>query len=101
MIRSFKLFASCVASMRKAEKVYQDNPTPFNRGIMLDLQNKVDTWIEWINKQHDGELARNLPPFIPQNNMEGSRGKLDNNIIQQLRKTHSQEEIDNFLKQLV
>lgn len=100
MIKSLKLFASTVASMRKAEKVYQDDPTPFNRSIMTDLQNKVDGWLVWINKQDDKELARNLPPFIPQQNMEGARRGLNNDMLQRLRKVHSQEEIDNFLKSL-
>lgn len=100
MIESLKLFASCVASMRKAEKVYQDDPTPFNRRVMEDLQSKVDGWLVWINKQDDEELVGNLPPFIPHKNTEWERSGLKNDILQILRKNHSQEEIDNFLEKL-
>ena len=64
MIKSLKLYNSCVASMRKAEKVFEDNPTPFNKRKMMNLQEKVDAWVQWINKQEDAELAKSIPPFV-------------------------------------
>lgn len=64
MIKSLELFSSCVAACRLAEKVFEDNPTPFNKKKMLNLQEKVDAWVQWINKQEDAELAKSIPLFI-------------------------------------
>ena len=64
MIRSLKLFADCVESLRTAEKKYEEEPTPFNKAIVEYLQKKVDGWIVWVRQQKDSNLAKNVPPFI-------------------------------------
>ena len=53
MIRSLKLFADCVESLRTAEKKYEEEPTPFNKAIVESLQKKVDGWIVWVRQQKD------------------------------------------------
>lgn len=55
MIKSIELFNSCVAAYRMAEKAFEENPTPFNKEIMLDLQKIVDVWLEWIEKRENAE----------------------------------------------
>lgn len=100
MIRSLKLFAGCVESMRKAEKVYEKSKSPRDLSIVKDLQNKVDGWIAWINKQEDGSLKRNVPPFIGGTHSSGYPGGVSNDVIQKLKESHTPEEIERFLQSL-
>ena len=100
MIRSLKLFAACVESMRTAEKAYEDNPTPFNKGVLTDLKNKVDAWVQWINTRQDVELVRKVPPFVGKTPSTGYQGIVNNDIMQQLVETHTPEEIEKFTQML-
>ena len=101
MIKSFKLFAACVTSMRSAEKAFEDNPTPRNKAIMADLQKKVDVWLEWIGKQQDAELTKNTSPFIQQRRSANSQDRnISNDMMKQLSARHTPEEIENFIKSI-
>ncbi len=98
MIRSLKLFAACVDSMRMAEKEFQVHPTPTNKKIMEDLQSKVDAWVTWIHNQEDAELAKSVPPFI--NKPRSSYKSPNHNITQQLLTNHTPEEIECFFQSM-
>lgn len=98
MIRNLKLFAACVESMRTAEKEYEKNPTPYNRGIMVSLQNKVDGWLTWIRNQQEAELAKGKPPFIGNPRLDASQGNINNGIMAQLMTNHTPEEIERFIQ---
>ena len=99
MIRSFKLFASCVESMRKAEREYQVKPDPAAKSIMVDLQKKVDEWLEWIKAQEDAELTKVVPPFV--HKPQSSSNKMFNQKInQQLLANHTLEEIERFFNSM-
>lgn len=101
MVKSLKLFADCVTSMRTAEKAFEESPTPRNKSIMEDLQRKVDAWLEWIGKQQDAELAKNTPPFIQQRRSANSQGRnISNDMMKQLSARHTPEEIENFIKSI-
>lgn len=100
MIRNLKLFAACVDSMRRAEREYQVIPTPANKKIVEDLQDKVDGWVKWIHDQEDAELTKGLPPFIRKNVSSGHEGITNYNLMQQLRSNHTPEEIERFFKSL-
>lgn len=99
MIRSLKLFAACVDSMRTAEKEYQKNPTPFNDNVMKQLQEKVDAWLKWIQEKEDTELAKRIPPFLKQTSRSFG-GYAEQDIISRLRENHTEEEIERFIKNL-
>ncbi len=100
MIRSLKLFGACVESMRKAEKEYLTRPTPANKKIMVDLQNKVDAWVTWIHNQEETELGKSLPPFINKPQNPRRKGSINHNIMQQLSTNHTPDEIERFLQNL-
>ena len=100
MNRAFKLFAACVESMRTAEKEYEMNPTAFNKNVAMSLQNKVDGWLAWINEQQDVETTRDLPAFIANPRRHGYQGVIAGDIMEQLKKTHTPEEIEQFTKML-
>lgn len=97
MIRSLKLFAACVESMRMAEKDYFANKTASSKRIMLDLQNKVDGWIKWIHSQEDAQLVKNVPPFI-QTSSIGIRNAPSNDAMKRLMENHTLEEIERFTR---
>ena len=99
MIKALKLFCVSVASMRQAQKDYMVYPTPANKSIMVDLQERVDGWVNWIKAQEDAELAKNVPPFI--NKPQSSQQKeLIHNINQQLMANHTPEEIERFIRSM-
>ena len=99
MIKSLKLFASCVESMRKAEREYLLKPDPAAKSIMVDLQKKVDEWLDWIKAQEDTELAKGVPPFVhkPQSS---SNNMFNQKINQQLLANHTPEEIERFFNSM-
>lgn len=97
MIRSLKLFAACVESMRTAEKAYEESPTAANLRIVKDLQNKVDGWISWVSNQADERLARDVPPFIGKT-MQRSREGVNGDIMAHLMANHTPEEIARYKK---
>lgn len=97
MIRSLKLFAACVDSMRTAEKEYQKTPTPFNDNVMKQLQEKVDAWVKWIHEQEDAELARRVPPFLKQTKTSRSyEGSANLDMVSRLRENHTEEKLKDF-----
>lgn len=98
MIRSFKMFAQCVESMRTAEKAYDKDQTAANKRIMTDLQNKVDGWLVWINNQQDEGLARDVPPFIGRTRQQPRQGGINSDIMKHLMETHTPEEIEKYNK---
>lgn len=100
MIRNLKLFASCVESMRKAEREYQVRPTPANKKIMEDLRNKVDGWVKWIKDQEEAELSNTVPPFVARSHSSGHKGVINHNLMQQLAANHTPEEIERFFKSI-
>lgn len=100
MIRNLKLFAACVESMRTAEREYENNPTPRNKGIMLSLQNKVDGWLTWIRNQQESQLLNGKPPFIGIPRHEANQGNLNKGIMSQLMDNHSPKEIESFIHQI-
>jgi len=98
MIRSLKLFAACVESMRTAEQAYEKEPTPFNKNILIDLQKKVDAWVQWVHQQQDAELTKGVPPFINRRPSTGYQGVMSNDQMQQLMANHTPEEIERYTK---
>lgn len=98
MVRSLKLFAQCVESMRTAEKEYEKNPTPFNKSVMDDLRNKVDGWISWVHSQEDSGLAKNVPPFIGKTKQSSITGGVPKDMYDRLVASHSPEEVEKFNK---
>jgi hypothetical protein len=98
MIKSLKLFASCVASLRTAEKAYESDPTAFNKRIVTDLQNKVDGWLLWVQNQPDSGLVKDVPPFIGRARQQFRPGVENKDIMQRLMETHTPEEIEKFTK---
>lgn len=100
MIRSLKLFADCVESLRTAEKAYEEDPTAARRRIVTDLQNKVDAWIKWVRSQQDSELARKVPPFIGKTPLSGYKGVMNDDVMKHLIETHTPEEIERFTKMM-
>lgn len=101
MIRSLKLFADCVESLRTAEKEYEKDPAAFNLNILKGMQNKVDGWIKWVREQQDTDLAKSVPPFINRRSSTGSyQGVMSNNQMKQLLENHTPEEIENYIKLL-
>lgn len=101
MIRSLKLFADCVESLRTAEKEYEKDPTAFNLNILKGMQNKVDGWIKWVREQQDAELAKSVPPFINRRPSTGSyQGVMSNDLMKQLMENHTPEEIEKYIKLL-
>ena len=99
MIRSLKLFAFCVESLRAAEREAAANPTRFNDNIVKSMQNKVDGWLDWIHTADDAALARDVPPFIGKPRKTGYQG-VSVNIKEQLKANHTPEEIERFTKML-
>ncbi len=100
MIKSLKLFTACVQSLRTAEKEYEKDPTAFNKNIVVNMQKKVDVWIKWVHDHDDAELARKTPPFIGKTPSSGYEGVINNDIMQQLLKIHTPEEIEAFTKRM-
>ena len=100
MIKNLKLFAACVESLRKAEKEYEKNDTPFNLNILRLMQNKVDGWLRWIQRQQDEELAKNVPPFINRRPSSKFNDILSENIVEQLMESHTEEEVEEFTRSL-
>ena len=98
MVRSLKMFAQCVESMRTAEKEYEKNPTPFNKSVLKDLQNKVDGWIAWVHSQEDAGLARDVPPFIGKNRQQSGVTGIPKDIYDRLVASHTPEEVEKFNK---
>lgn len=98
MIRSLKMFAACVSSLREAEKAYEKEDTAFNKRIVTDLQNKVDGWLAWINNQQDEGLARDVPPFIGRTRQQPRQGGVNSDIMQHLMENHTPEEIVKYKK---
>ncbi len=98
MIRSLKLFAACVESLRTAEQEYEKDPTPFNKSNVTALQNKVDGWIAWVHKQEDASLAKNVPPFIGQPRKQNYKGVMNNDLMAKLMANHTPEEIEKYTK---
>jgi len=98
MIRSLKLFAACVESLRSAEKEYENNPTAFNLNILKGMQNKCDGWLKWIHEQQDAELVKNVPPFINRRPSTEYQGGLSNDIMKRLMETHTPDEIEKYTK---
>jgi hypothetical protein len=99
MIRSLKLFADCVESLRTAEKKYEEEPTAFNLNIQKGMQNKVDGWIKWVREQQDVELTQNVPPFINRRPSTGSyKGVMSNDLMNQLMANHTPEEIERYTR---
>ena len=97
MIRSLKMFAACVSSLREAEKAYEKDGTAFNKRIVTDLQNKVDGWLSWVNGQSDAGLARDVPPFIGKTRQQ-SYQSVSSDIMEHLKKNHSPEEIEKYTR---
>lgn len=100
MIKSLKLFAACVESLRTAEKTYEDDPTDFNKRNVVDLRNKVDGWVKWVHDHDDAELGKKVPPFIGKLPSSRYKAALANDMIALLKKNHSDEEIERFSKML-
>lgn len=100
MIKSLKMFAACVESLRTAEKAYEEDPTPFNKNILTDLQNKVDGWIKWVHAQEDGDLTKKVPPFIGKTLSSGYQGGISDDVYDRLMKTHTPEEVEKFTRML-
>lgn len=99
MIRSLKLFADCVESLRTAEKKYEEEPTAFNLNILKGMQNKVDGWIKWVREQQDVELTQNVPPFINRRPSTGNyKGVMSNDLMNQLMANHTPEEIERYTR---
>jgi len=99
MIRSFKMFAQCVESMRTAENTYDKDSTAANKRIMTDLQNKVDGWLVWINSQEDAGLVRDVPPFIGKlSKAPRYQGGIAKDVYDRLVANHTPEEIERFEK---
>jgi len=98
MIKSLKLFAACVESLRTAEKEYEKNPTPFNKSNVTALQNKVDGWIAWVHKQEDTSLAKNVPPFIGNPRQPSHQSMISNDLMAQLVANHTPAEIEKYTK---
>lgn len=99
MIKSLKIFAACVESMRTAEEEYRKNSTPFNKNVMEQLQKKVDAWVKWIHEQEDAALARRIPPFYGKASRNAG-GSASQDIIGSLKENHTQEEIERFIASL-
>lgn len=98
MIRSLKLFADCVESLRTAEKKYEEKPTPFNKAIVESLQKKVDGWIVSVRQQKDSNLAKNVPPFIGKPQQQILYGGLSKEIYDRLLENHTPEEVERYTK---
>lgn len=96
MIRSLKMFAQCVESMRTAEKAYEANKTPANLRIVKDLQNKVDGWLSWVKSQPDAGLTNNVPPFIGKTRPQSAKGEISKDVYERLAASHTPEEMENF-----
>ncbi len=96
MIKSLKLFAGCVESLRTAEKVYEENKTEANKRNVTDLWAKVDAWIEWVHQQEDAGLARKVPPFIGKLPSSGSDFAINYDLFEKLKENHTKEEMDRF-----
>lgn len=100
MIKSLKLFAACVESLRLAEKNYEIDKTAFNLNIVRRMQEKVDGWINWIHNQQDEELKKNVPPFINRRLSTENSDLLGENVMKELMKSHSPEEVMKFTRLL-
>lgn len=96
-IRNFKLFLRCVESMRTAQKEYENNKTDSNKGILKDLQNRVDLWINWFNQKEENVF--NTPHFIgkTKNNYQGI---INQSLFDRLKESHTPEEMERFAKML-
>lgn len=91
------MFAACVASLRAAEKTYEENNTAFNKRIVIDLQNKVDAWVAWIENVKDEGLAKDVPPFVSRRPY-GYKGVVNNDIMKHLMANHTPEEIERYTR---
>lgn len=99
MIKSFKMFAGCVESMRTAEEEYKRNPTDANRSIVESLQNKCDAWLQWIRDRQDEQLERDLPTFVGKVKGDGTT-ELPAAMMKQLMANHTPEEIERYQKMM-
>ena len=100
MIKSLKLFAACVESLRKAEKEYEKNDTPFNLNILKLMQNKVDGWLKWIQTREDEDLAKRVPPFINRKPSKKFDDVISETAVEQLMESHSVEDVEEFIRSI-
>ena len=95
-----KLFAACVQSLRTAEKEAELNNSDFYRNIVRSLQFKVDRWLEWIHDKERGVAATALPPFVYMSKSTNKGVMLREEVMQQLKENHSDEEMAQFMATL-
>lgn len=98
MIKSLKMFADCVESLRTAEKKYEEEPTPFNKNIVESLQEKVDGWIVWVRRQEDSSLAKDVPPFIGKIRQQQPQSGISQDMYNRLVANHTPEEIEKYTR---
>lgn len=95
-----KLFAACVQSLRTAEKEAELNNSDFYRNIVRSLQFKVDRWLEWIHDKERGVGTTALPPFVYMSKSTNKDVMLREEVMQQLKENHSDEEMAQFMATL-
>ena len=98
--RDMKLFAACVQSLRTAEKEAELNNSDFYRNIVRSLQFKVDRWLEWIHDKERGVGTTALPPFVYMSKPTNKGVMLREEVMQQLKENHSDEEMAQFMATL-